>query len=128
MTVTIQIEPKTGLGICTCSGILKIDDAINGAKSLWQTQDWLGKAAVWDFREAHFDMSSSEIEQLAQFILHHQPSIPPSKMAFVAQSDLEFGLSRVFEAYRQDERTDFRVFRDFEEALEWAGIPEPDNA
>ena len=120
MTVSIQVESKTGLAVCTCSGILGIDEAMNGAKSLWQTQDWPGKAAVWDFREAQFNMDSSGIEEAAQFILHHQPAIPPSKMAFVVRSDLEYGLSRMFEAYRQDQRTDFRVFRDFEEALTWA--------
>ena len=120
MTVSIQVEPKTGLAICTCSGILEIDEAMNGAKSLWQTQDWLGKAAVWDFRKAHFNLSSSDIEKVSQFILHHQPAIPPSKISFVALSDLEYGLSRMFEVYRQDQRTDFRVFRDFEEALNWA--------
>jgi len=127
MSISIQIEPKTGLAVCTCSGILTIDDAINGAKSLWKTPGWLGKAAVWNFLEARFDMSSPEVEQVARFILHHQPVEGPLKMAFVAQSDLEYGLSRMFEVYRQDHQTKFRVFRDLEEALNWARIFEPDN-
>ena len=66
MGVSIQIEPKTGLAICTCSGILRVDDAINGAKSLWKTPGWSGKAAVWDFLKGKFDMSSSEVETAVQ--------------------------------------------------------------
>jgi hypothetical protein len=120
MTVSIRVESKTGLAIGTCSGVLSKDDAINGAKSLWQTPGWPGKAAVWDFRKAKFNLSSSDIELVALFIVNNQPAIPPSKMAFVAQSDLEYGLSRIFEAYRKDQRTDFRVFRDFEQAVIWA--------
>jgi hypothetical protein len=127
MTVSIHVEPKTKLAICTCVGILSVEDAMNGAKSLWQTPGWSGKAAVWDFRKASFDMSSSEVKKVAQFIIHHQPASPPEKMAFVAHGDLEYGMSRMFEVYRQNLKTDFRVFRDIEEALNWAGMHEPDD-
>ena len=127
MTVSIHVEPKTGLAICTCSGILGAGEAMKGAKSLWQTPGWLGKAAVWDFRKARFDISSPEVEQVARFILHNQPAEPPKKIAFVTHSDLEYGMSRMFEVYRQDLKTDFRVFRDFEEALNWARMFEPEK-
>ena len=127
MTVSIEVEPKTGLAICTCSGIMRMGDSINGAKSLWRTPGWSGKSAVWDFRKAQFDMSPAEVKQVAQYILFRQPDIPPLKMAFVAPNDFEFGMSRIFEVYRQDQKTEFRVFRDLEEALNWARILEPDN-
>lgn len=122
MSVTIQIEPETGLAVATCYGVLTFDDAKEGAKSLWKTQEWAGKSAVWDFRKAQFDITSPEIKELAQFILKRQPDTPPIKMAFVAQNTLMFGLSRLFQGYRQDKSTDFRVFRDFDEALSWAKI------
>jgi hypothetical protein len=128
MTVSIQIEPETGMAIATCSGVLRLSDAQEGATALWKTPDWSGRSVVWDFREAHFDMSSSDTQNIAQFILSHQPAPPPSKVAFVTQRDLDFGLARVFDVYREHPRTAFQVFRDYEEAICWARLLEPDVA
>lgn len=128
MTISIQIEPKTGIAIATCSGILGLSDAREGAAALWKAPDWPGKSAVWDFREAQFDLSYSDTQKIAHFILHQQPATPPSKIAFVTQRDVDFGMARVFEVYRDDPHTAFRVFRDYEEAICWAGSLDPDAA
>ena len=128
MTVSIQIEPETGMAIATCSGVLRLSDAQEGATALWKTPGWSGRSVVWDFREAQFDMSSSDTRNIAQFILTHQPATAPSKVAFVTQRDVDFGMARVFEVYREDPRTSFWVFRDYEEAICWARVLEPDVA
>ncbi|MFC1883805.1 hypothetical protein ACFL2O_03445 [Thermodesulfobacteriota bacterium] len=128
MTVSIQIEPETGVAIATCSGVLRSSDAQEGATALWKTPGWSGRSVVWDFREAQFDISSLDTQNIAQFILAHQPATPPLKVAFVTQRDLDFGLARVFDAYRDDPRTAFQVFRDYEEAISWARLLEPDAA
>ena len=128
MTVSIKIEPETGMAIATCSGILRVSDAKEGATALWKTPGWSGRSVVWDFREAQFDVSSSDAQNIARFILTHQPATPPSKVAFVTQRDLDFGMARVFDAYRADPRTAFQVFRDHEEAICWARLLEPDVA
>jgi hypothetical protein len=128
MTVSIQIEPETGIAIATCSGILRLSDAQAGAAALWETPGWLGKSAVWDFREAQFALSSWDTKEIAKFIFRNQPATPPLKMAFVTQRDADFGMSRMFEVFRQDPSTAFRVFRDYEEAICWARSVEPDTA
>ena len=128
MTVSIQIEPETGLAIATCSGVLRLTDAQEGVAALWKTPGWLGKSAVWDFREAQFDVSSSNIREIAQFIFRYQPATPPSRVAWVTPRDVDFGLARMFEVFREDPRTDFRVFRDYDEAVCWARSPEPSAA
>ena len=128
MTVSIWIEPETGIAIATCSGVLRPEDAKEGAEALWRNPGWLGESAVWDFREAHFDLSSPDVQGLAQFILRNQPTAPPSKIAFVTQRDVDFGMARMFEVFRQDPSTEFRVFRDYDEALSWARSGESDPA
>jgi len=127
MIFSVQIEPQTGMAIATCSGVLGPNDAKEGAAMLWKTPGWSGRSAVWDFREAEFDISVSDITNIAQFIFSNQPATPPLKVAFVTKRDVDFGMSRVFEAHRQDERTAFRVFRDYEEAVVWARSPQPDT-
>lgn len=128
MVVSIQVEPATGMAIATCSGVVGRADAQQGAASLWETPGWPGKSVVWDFREARFDVTSSDIWEVAQFVARHQPDKPPSRVAFVTSRDVDFGSARVFEAFREDPRTEFRVFRDYEEAVRWARLPEPGSA
>jgi len=123
MSVSIHIEPESGVAVNTCSGVLRIDDARKDVTSLWNHPDWNGKTAVWDYRDASFELSNSDIRQIASFVAREQPAIPPTKVAFVTPNDIDFGLSRVYEAFRKDPRTEFRVFRDIDEALEWARSP-----
>lgn len=122
MAVSIRTDPETGTAIAECSGVLGRAEAKEGAVALWANPGWTGKGVVWDFRDASFDLSSTEIRDLAGFVLGNQPT-PPAKVAFVVPRSVDFGLARIFEAYREDPRTEFRVFREFDEALHWAGVP-----
>ena len=127
MTAAIQIKMKDGVAIATCTGVLRISDAREGAEALWKTPGWSGHPVVWDFREAHFEMTSPDTREVAQYVLQNQPAPPPQRVAFVTGRDVDFGMGRVFEAYRDDPRTDFRVFRDYEQATRWARGQEPDG-
>lgn len=120
MSVTIRIDPATGMAIASCSGVLRLDDAQEGATALWGTPGWLGRSAVWDFRDARFEVSPPEAREIAQFVLRHQPETPPERMAFVTQREVDYGMARMFEALRHEARTAFRVFRDYDEAMHWA--------
>ena len=124
MTISIQVEPGTGVAIATVSGILQRSDAEGGVAAFWGTPGWSGKAIVWDFRDSRFDMTTADIQEIAQFVLRHQPATPPSKVAFVTPSDVDFGLARMYEAFRADPRTEFRVFRSYDDAVDWAGSQE----
>jgi len=128
VAISIRIERETGMAIATASGVLRLSDARAGAEALWNTPGWLGKSAVWDFREAQFDLSSSDIRKVADFVSRYQPATPPSRVAFVTARDVDFGLARMFDVFREDPRTEFRVFRDFDEAAGWARSLEPGTA
>jgi hypothetical protein len=120
MTVSIRVEPKTGVAIATCTGLLGSDDARDGVVALWEHPEWPGRAAVWDFRTAKFDLSFMDVRDTALFVLERQPDSPPARVAFVTARDVDFGMARAFEAFRDDPRTELNVFRDFDEALRWA--------
>lgn len=121
MHLSFHFEPQTGMAIVTCSGELRASDAKEGVVTLWNDPDWGGKSAVWDFRTAQFVVTPAEIQEIADFVLSNQPATPPERVAFVTGREVDFGLARMFDAFRRDPRTDFRVFRDYEEALRWAG-------
>ncbi len=61
-------------------------------------------------------LEPEEIRQLANDNLFS----PGSRRAFVVKDDLQFGLARMFEIYRDLKgETGIRVFRSYDEALEW---------
>lgn len=120
MAVPIRIEPDTGMAIGAGSGILRLDDAVESAASLWSTPGWRGRSVVWDFREARFDISPADAKKAAEFILQRQPSPPPARVAFVTGREVDFGMARVFEVHRRHAATEFRVFRDYDAAVTWA--------
>jgi len=117
---SIRIEPDSGLASIVCSGALGAEQAREGVSALWAHPDWNGVAAVWDFREAQFDMSTGDARAIALFVLQNQRPAPPARVAFVTRRDVDFGLARVFEVHREQRDTEFRVFRSFEEAVAWA--------
>lgn len=123
MTTVITVEPETGVAVATCTGSLKLGDAKDAARALWNTPNWPGRAVVWDFREARFDFSTGDIRVFADFVLRHQPPTPPERVAWVVPRSVDFGLARMFEVAREDPRTQFSVFRIYEEALAWARSP-----
>jgi len=120
MTFSLRIEPESGIAIATCSGVLCIADAKQGAEAVWGTPEWSGRSVVCDLRSAQLDLAAAEIRDTARFILEHQPETPPSRVAVVTSRDLEFGLARMFEVFREDRVNEVEIFRDYGEALAWA--------
>jgi hypothetical protein len=100
--------------------VLRLSDALEAAAALWKTPGWSGKSVVWDFREARFDVSASDIREAAQFVSRNQPVQPPARVAWVTPRNVDFGLARMFGVFREDTRTEFRVFRDYDAAVRWA--------
>ena len=76
---------------------------------------------IWDLTCGGFTQSADQIKALAD----HAKSKPfsPSKVALLAPEDIAFGLSRVFEVYREDDVSEHMVFRTEEEARAWLVLP-----
>lgn len=119
MPVSIEIEAATGVAVCTGTGILGLSDGLAAAVAVWTNTDWTGLAIVWDFRNAQLDTSGAEAFELAQFVNTRQPSPAPMRVAIVTSRDVDYGLARIFGAYRDRSETDVQVFQDFDAAAHW---------
>lgn len=74
---------------------------------------------LWDFRNA--DLSSLDaktIVAMAQYSLKFSSGINDVKVAFVTNSDLVYGLSRMFEL-SSEAKTPIEVFRSVSKAEKW---------
>ena len=116
MPFSVRLED--GIVVGTCSGKLVVEDAKAGAMAVWNDPDFRGKPVVWDFRLAQLDVDAAGVREIAQFILTSQPD-PPPKVALVTAREVDFGMARMLEAYRENPATEVQVFRDYEAASSW---------
>jgi hypothetical protein len=70
------------------------------------------------------DLSSRSLREVAAAFRAHDKSPEHSRVAVVASADWAFGLSRMYQAYRDDSPLSLRVFRDIREARAWLELPE----
>ena len=116
--VTIDRDSVRGVVVGTASGLLRLDEIQEAAATVWRDAKKPRARVLWDLRQAQFALSSSEVRALAEFTKKHSP-FSHLRMAFVVGSDLEFGLVRMFEVFREAKGTQTEVFREMHEALEW---------
>ena len=79
-----------------------------------------GMGRIWDFREADLSLlNPPTIASIARYPTRFPPGINDVKVAFVCGRELEYGLSRMFEALSADGDTKISVFYSMEEAETW---------
>jgi uncharacterized protein YbgA (DUF1722 family) len=77
---------------------------------------------LWDFRGHKGNrISSEEVQKIISLVKSYGNKRPKGKTALVSNKDLDFGLSRVSEAYANIENLpwEIRSFRSMDEALKW---------
>jgi len=119
MPITITVDEETGIAVGTGSGELTLDEMKAAARDLWNTSGFGRKCVLWDVRRSLFNATPSEVRELADFARTGSRLEPGARMAFVAGGDLEFGLIRMFEVFREDDKVETYVFRDLEQAWAW---------
>ncbi len=85
---------------------------------MWRQVEGPDIRLLWDLRDARFDLSVGEVEDLAEFIKQHSPP-GDLRTAFVVSTDREFGLARMFEVFRETADAQTATFRDKGRALKW---------
>ena len=121
MAFVLNLDPKTGIVIGTCSGTLGLEDSKQGATAFRESPEYNGRPVVWDLRLARLELTAHEVSELAQFVLHHPA--PSPRVAFVVGRDVDYGQARMFETLRERPSEEVRVFRDYDEAMSWARSP-----
>jgi hypothetical protein len=68
------------------------------------------------------DVGSATLRRVAHIYSETDRRPEDSRVAIVAPADLYYGLSRMYEAFREPSRLVIRVFRDLREARVWLGL------
>ena len=114
----ISINKREDIAFVTIHGEATFDGLMEVYDALAPDGQFCVRRRLWDLRGANIVMTNAELERLGhegQARDHDRPS----RAAVVATRDVDFGLARVNEVYRASSNTEMRVFRDFDEALQW---------
>lgn len=90
------------------------DDICNAIDDV--AENYPSELKLWDM-SCGLDFTDIQIEQMAEYA--KTKFLLPSKSAIVAPKDLDFGIARVHDVYREDEFVEQKVFRTEQEARVW---------
>lgn len=95
----------------TLDVVLEIIDAlcVDGA--------YATSSRLWDFRGCTMELSNDDLRKIVEYGSARDRE--PGRVAILADTDLVYGLSRMYEVFRSSEGAEYRAFRDEEQALEW---------
>ena len=117
MGTAYEIFEKEGVLVIAVKGDPTVDTIKHALDQTRGASGYRNLSRLWDFREASFDFTREELEEIAA----HTSSADagPAKVAMLVGQDLSFGVSRMYEAYRKNNLTDVKVFRREPEAVAW---------
>lgn len=82
-----------------------------------------GRLRLWDYSGTRVSMNGEEARALAAFA--RTLDRPPTRVAILVATDVEYGIARMHLAWRDEQGMESRVFRDRAEALAWLATPDP---
>jgi hypothetical protein len=118
--VTYEIDPGSRLIRTRCAGDVRVAEILEHFAAL------LADSALPERPDVLLDLSqttsnpdSGQIHAVAEEVKVLREKLRWGAIAIVAQRDLLFGMSRVFEVFAQPAFREIRVFRDHAEAEAW---------
>ena len=124
MPIKAHIDKSKDLTVFTVKGLLSFDDAMPVVKAFYDGSPT--KHVIWDMTDTtEVQFTSEEVIKIATFEPRIGGKRALGKTAFVAQKDVLFGLSRMFEIHSGMVNSPYpvMVFRSIEQAYNWLDEP-----
>ena len=123
--IKTKIHEDIDLTIHKITGALTVEEACDELDRYYAAGRFTMRI-LWELTGA--DISSWQREHITRLIYkvkEYSHLREGGKTALVLSRDLDFGISRMYQAYAAGERLEFEieVFRDMEKAKEWLGVP-----
>jgi len=126
MPADFFIDTQLGIVFSKAVGVFTLADCLGHTDRLQSRPEFRPEFnQLFDFRRvSEVALSNDDIRRLAQRTIFSTTS----RRAFVVSGDLEFGIGRMFEAYRDIAgESGIMMFREMKEALSWLSLSaEPD--
>ena len=116
----IRNSYEDGIHILKIMGELVVDDVVDFVIQI--TPSLKDEPVLWDLTDANFErLPTEDFIQLAMKMKNSPESRAGAKVALVGDTDLKYGMLRVYNAWLDTEETSLTVntFRSVEEARKW---------
>lgn len=117
MSAQITVTKDDEIALIKVTGKPTMQEILDVNIGLAEGGDYVVKNRLWDFRESQVAFSTAELVKIAE--LNSQLGRSYHKTAILVGNDLAFGLSRMYQVFREADNTHISVFRDESEALRW---------
>lgn len=114
-----KVDQKKGLTVYKVTGKVTANELIDTIVSFYREAT---PNVLWDLINSDVsDIKENDIKHIAQTSINSATNRPSGKTALVSLTDLTFGLSKMYEAYKKNRPLPFetKVFRDIEKAYKW---------
>jgi hypothetical protein len=120
MPFEMHVDPSDGLMVITVTGAPGLEDHLAFAERLARDPEYRRRPRLWDYRPCRSALSGREIRLHAARV-RRLLGDEPSRAAFLVDSDVQFGVQRMFQGFRGYDVPGFerRVFREEAEARRW---------
>ncbi len=131
MPLTYRIDTEHHVVMATATGILSIDDLFEYQRDAWAQNEVRGFDELVDMRNVDLvnPPPTAHLRGFTEFAASMDESIGESRLAIVAKGDLDFGLARMFQAFRElnpKSKKIVQVFRSLSDALAFLGLSDAD--
>jgi hypothetical protein len=121
--IETKIDHEKDLTIQAVIGPVSLQDACDALDRYYA--GLFTKLILWDLTRAEISSYKTEhIIALVRKVKQYHHLRKGGKTAMVISKDLDYGLTRIYQAYAETEGIAFeiRIFRDMEKAKEWLGV------
>jgi hypothetical protein len=126
MAVRDRFDAEANLLLVTFEGTVGDEDllkyarhALEGAEVPSGHDELIDLSSVEDGGE----ITSQALRRVAGMFTRTDQTPERTRVAIVATTDVHYGLSRMYQAFRSESPLDLRVFRDIDQARAWLGLP-----
>ena len=98
-------------------GVVRVDDVRVVFDAITDDGQFTEPRRLWDLRECRLGLSSDELMEMAN--VAKSRDLPGSRGGLLAPRDLNFGMARMHQVFRESDDISVRVFRDEDEAVAW---------
>jgi hypothetical protein len=125
MPITYRFDASLNVLFVEMHGVLTDEDLFQYAKAA-TTDTAVPRVCheLIDVREVQVpEASTDSLRRVAATFRDAERAAEGVKIAFVASSDVAYGIARMYQAFRTGSQASFHVFREMGEARDWLGLP-----
>jgi hypothetical protein len=120
MPITFEVDHAAQRVLATATGDIRIEDMVAYVSKLAALNVY-AYATRFDARGAMVLLTAEETRRIVPLIARLRQEHGHARTAFVADSDVSFGMARMYATLSADTDTGFMVYRSMDEGDAWLG-------